>query len=81
MGLVETEIGEIRELMADFKAGKIALDRYTALLAGYEQSNARLKNLLHAMSLVGKYGGKIQDLINTTKLIGNGDLAATSDSS
>ena len=71
MGLIESELAEIRKLMNDFRQGNVKLENYKALIAGYKETHNRVNSILKAMALVGQYGEVAEQYLRVAKLIGN----------
>jgi len=71
MGLLEQEIGELRGLLSDMKAGRINPEQVNSQLAVYSQVEKRAKLILQAYALAAKHKSVLGRLV-MANLIGDG---------
>jgi len=74
MGLLETELKEIRVDIKHYRAGKITDDQVQTLVALYSQSEKRMRLMLSAMGMAAKHGKKHLNRLIKTNLIGDGTV-------
>ncbi len=72
MGLLETEIKELRQLRTRVLAGTVKAEETNALLAIYSQTEKRVKMMLQVFALVSKHQKVSLKQITNTNLIGDG---------
>ena len=58
MGLIETELKEIRQDIKHFRAGKKTPEEIQTLIALYSQTEKRMRLMLQAMAMAAKHGKK-----------------------
>lgn len=58
MGLIVTELNELRKLLADYKDGKVSREDLDAYISIYNQSDKRVRNTLKYASVLLKAGMK-----------------------
>ena len=70
MGLIVTEINELRERLKNFDAGKITTEELMAAVHVYAQTERRMRLYLTAMALGMKEGGQkvMRDMIGEDKI-------------
>ena len=54
MGLIVTELNELRKLLADYKDGKVSREDLDAYISIYNQSDKRVRNALKYASVLLK---------------------------
>ena len=75
MGLIVTELNELRQLLANYKDGIITKDELDAQLSVYNQTDKRVRNSLQYAALLIKAGMK-----NDAKRLLKGNLLGETDS-
>ena len=56
MGLLETELKEIRQDIKHFRAGRLTEEQVQTMIAMYSQTEKRMRLMLQAMALAAKHG-------------------------
>ena len=74
MGLIYRELKEIRQDIKHYRAGKISKEDAIVLIGFYNQSDKRVKNIIQAIALTGKYGKKRTKQLFDDGIIGNGTV-------
>ena len=72
MGLLETELKEIRQDIKHFRAGKLTEEKVHTLIAMYSQTEKRMRLYLQIMGIAAKNGKKHLNTMMKSNLIGNG---------
>ena len=81
MGLLEEEIGEIRQAMRDFDSGVVDADQIRTKIGLWSQTEKRTRLILDAYAIRNKYGKSDFKRISNTGLLGDGsaiDMGLTS---
>lgn len=74
MGLIETELKEIRRDIKHFRSGKMNAEEVQTLIALYSQTEKRMRLILQVMGMAAKHGKKHLNQMIKTNLIGNGTV-------
>jgi len=74
MGLLETELKEIRQDIKHFRAKKITEEEVQTLIAMYSQTEKRMRLMLQAMALAAKHGKPHLTRMVRSNLIGDGTV-------
>ena len=74
MGLIVTEINELRQRLRNFDDGKIDTNELTAAISVYTQTEKRMRLYLKAMSLGVKIGGVEIDDDIIKQMLGPGKI-------
>lgn len=79
MGLLQEEIKELRQLLADVKANKVTSDKVDQQLRIYAQIEKRAGQIIQVVGLAAKYarkGDSVYRKLVATNLIGDGEAIA-----
>ncbi len=74
MGLLDTEIKELRQMSKHFMAGKITAEQVQIQIAIFSQTEKRVKTMISIAMMAAKHGKKHADRLMKTNLIGNGTV-------
>ena len=72
MGLLETELKEIRQDLKHYRAGKLSAEQVQILISIYSQTEKRMRLAMQAMAITAKHGKKHTKQLLQSNLIGNG---------
>jgi len=74
MGLIETEINELRSLLDDFKNKKTSADDTIVQVAIYSQIEKRLRMFLATKAMTARFGPAMSKDLSDTGVIGGQQL-------
>jgi len=74
---VVREYTELRQVIKGFRAGKIKMEDYDAILRGYKETHKRMELILKAAALSAQYTAsmQVQRELKNVGLLGNGEYA------